>query len=70
MPICHYCEQEIELTQESSSLQNNKTGQIINLHYPRCHVRFTTFYKTEKELAEWRKSIRERSEKRLNDERK
>lgn len=53
---CHYCEKEIvQDTDKYSKLTNKKTGQLIHLHYPHCHVRFTTFYKTEKEYNEWLK---------------
>lgn len=52
--ICHYCEKEIQEDKPCSALKNKKTGQIIYLHYPKCHVRFTTFYKTEKEFNDWR----------------
>lgn len=61
---CHYCEKQIETNQEWTALFNKKTEQKIFLHYPYCHVAFTTFYKTEKELAEWRKSIKARREAR------
>lgn len=54
--ICHYCEKEILENESQTTLRNNKTEQIIFVHYPVCHVRFTTFYKTEKELNEWKKN--------------
>ncbi len=54
--ICHYCEEEIKENQELSRMKNNKTGQVIYLHYPDCKVRFTTFHKTKKEFEKWREN--------------
>jgi hypothetical protein len=51
---CHYCEKDI--TDNNTGFVSKKsTGERFEFHYPDCYVRFTTFYKTEKELAEWRK---------------
>lgn len=49
---CHYCEKEIKEKEESIKLTNNKTKQESNFHFPQCYVRFTTFYKTKKQLIE------------------
>lgn len=51
---CHYCEEAIHETQESSEMYNNKNKEVISLHYPNCKVEFTTFYKTKKEFEQFK----------------
>jgi hypothetical protein len=49
---CKYCEKEIVSGESFRSMVNRKTEEKAFFHYPDCFVRFTTFYKTEKELKE------------------
>jgi transcriptional regulator NrdR family protein len=53
---CYYCEKEIKENEERTALENKKKNIKVHLHYPHCHVRFTTFYKTEREFNEWKKN--------------